>query len=102
MVWNALDFPGLVFPVTTVDPVLDTPKPAHDFLSDTDKLIYELCKSNFEIIKLYFHYDVADTPERFKDAPVGLQVLARPQEDEAVLGMGEIIDKALASHKANL
>lgn len=49
-----------------------------------------------------FHHCVADTPEKFKDAPVGLQLLARPQEDEAVLGMGEIIDKALASYKANL
>ena len=102
MAWSALDLPSLAFPVTTVDPVLDVPKPPHDFLSDIDKVIYELCKSYFEIIMLYFHCDVADTPERFKDAPVGLQVLARPQEDEAVLGMGEIIDKALASHKANL
>jgi hypothetical protein len=44
-VWNSLDSPALVFPVTTVDPELDPPKPAHDFLSDDDKEIYELCKA---------------------------------------------------------
>ena len=32
---------------------------------------------------------------------MGLQLLARPQEDEAVLGMGKIIDKALAYYKAS-
>jgi amidase len=43
-VWNVLDYPGYVFPVTTVDPVLDIAKPAHEFLSDVDKTVYELCK----------------------------------------------------------
>jgi hypothetical protein len=42
-VWNALDYPACVFPVTTVDPVLDKPKPAHQFLSEADKRVYELC-----------------------------------------------------------
>ena len=44
IVWNTLDYPGLVFPVTTVNPELDPPKPAHDFLSEYDKENYELCK----------------------------------------------------------
>lgn len=52
-VWNVLDCPGLVFPVTTVDPVLDLAKPPHEFLSDNDKLIYELCKFTSKKILCY-------------------------------------------------
>ena len=43
-VWNSLDYPALVFPVTAVDPVLDPPKPAHNFLSEEDREIYRLCR----------------------------------------------------------
>jgi hypothetical protein len=43
MVWNALDYPACVFPVTKVDPVLDRPKPAHKFLSEVDQRTYERC-----------------------------------------------------------
>lgn len=42
-IWNALDYPACVFPVTEVDPVLDQPKPAHQFLSKADQSVYELC-----------------------------------------------------------
>ena len=47
MVWNVLDYPACVFPVTKVDPVLDRPKPAHEFLSEADQKTYELCTSDF-------------------------------------------------------
>ncbi|KAF8591867.1 amidase signature enzyme [Ramaria rubella] len=76
MIWNSLDYPALAFPVTAVDPVLDPPNAAHSFLSEKDKANYELYK-----------------PEIYKDAPVGLQVVGRTQEEEAVIRMGEIIDK---------
>ncbi|KAG6888252.1 hypothetical protein C0995_009453 [Termitomyces sp. Mi166 len=79
MVWNVLDYPALVIPVSTVDPVLDIKKPAHQFLSDLDKLIYELY----------------DSPETFKDAPIGFQVIGRTHEDEAVIAMAEIVDAAM-------
>jgi len=78
-VWNVLDYPACVFPVTTVDPVLDKPKPAHQFLSEADKRVYELY----------------DSPETFKNAPVGLQLVGQTQEDEAVIAMTEIVDAAL-------
>ncbi|KAH9991619.1 general amidase [Russula compacta] len=78
-IWNALDYPACVFPVTHVDPVLDQPKPAHQFLSDADRRIYELY----------------DSPETFKGAPVGLQLVGQCQEDEAVIAMTEIVDAAL-------
>ncbi|KAF8591875.1 general amidase [Ramaria rubella] len=82
MIWNSLDYPALAFPVTAVDPVLDPPNAAHSFISEKDKANYELYK-----------------PEIYKDAPVGLQVVGRTQEEEAVIRMGEIIDKALKLQK---
>ncbi|KAF8509845.1 general amidase [Gautieria morchelliformis] len=78
-VWNSLDYPALSFPVTAVDPTLDPPKPAHNFMSEEDKQIYELY-----------------TPETFKDAPVGLQLVGRTQEEEALIRMGEILERAFS------
>ena len=43
MVWNGFDYTTCVFPVTKVDPATDVKKPAHSFLSDKDKNVYELC-----------------------------------------------------------
>lgn len=74
-----LDYPACVFPVTKVDPVLDLPKPAHEFLNEADQKIYELY----------------DSPETFKNAPVSLQLVGRTQEDEAVIAMTEIVRAAL-------
>jgi len=85
MIWNSLDYPALNFPVTTVNPALDVPKPAHEFLSSEDKDNYELY-----------------SPETFRDAPVGLQLVGRTQEEEAVIGMSEIVEKALRSQQAKL
>ena len=36
-----------------------------------------------------------DSPETFKNAPVGLQLVGQCQEDEAVIAMMEIVDAAL-------
>lgn len=36
-----------------------------------------------------------DDPEVFSNAPVGLQLVGQPQEDEAVIRMTEIVDAAL-------
>ncbi|GLB39787.1 putative general amidase [Lyophyllum shimeji] len=84
MVWNTLDYPALVIPVSKVDPVLDAKKPATAFLSDADEANYEL-------------YD----PATFKGAPVAVQVVGRTHEDEAVIAMAEIVDAALKSHAAD-
>lgn len=86
LIWNVLDYPACVFPVTTVDPILDKPKPAHQFLSEADKGVYELY----------------DSPKTFKNAPVGLQLVGRTQEDEAVIAMTEIVDAALKAKPPRL
>ncbi|KAJ8595435.1 general amidase [Rhizopogon salebrosus TDB-379] len=79
-VWNALDYPAEVFPVTVVDPILDAVKGPRDFYGDADKEIHEM-------------YD----PETFKNAPVCLQLVGRTLEEEAVIKMTEIVDAALAA-----
>ncbi|KAG1747892.1 general amidase [Suillus paluster] len=84
-VWNALDYPATTFPVTTVDPTLDGKEPPHGFYDDFDKGIYEM-------------YD----PEKFKNAPVCLQLVGRTLEEEAVIKMTEIVDAALAACQINL
>lgn len=41
-----------------------------------------------------------DNPAKFKDAPIGLQLVGRSQEEEAVLRMCEIVDDCLrGEHK---
>ncbi|KAG5730776.1 hypothetical protein E4T56_gene3505 [Termitomyces sp. T112] len=68
--WNVLDFPALLVPVSGVDPKLDF----------ADVCTFFLC---------------ADEPETFKNVPVGIQVVGRTQEDEAVTAIGEVVDSAL-------
>jgi len=76
--WNALDYAACTFPVTTVDPELDTRLPRHHFHNHEDEHVYRW-------------YD----PHIFKDAPVGLQLVGRTHEEEAVLAMTEVVDNAL-------
>ncbi|KAG6906122.1 hypothetical protein DXG01_015796 [Tephrocybe rancida] len=83
-VWNVLDYPALVIPVSKVDQALDVKKPAHEFLNELDE-------SNYEFYE----------PEVFKDAPIAFQVVGRTHEEEAVLAMGEIVDRALKAIPLN-
>ncbi|KDQ63721.1 hypothetical protein JAAARDRAFT_120627 [Jaapia argillacea MUCL 33604] len=78
LIWNALDYPALVLPVTTVDPSLDVKPPMHEYRNCADQCLYKL-------------YD----PEVFKGAPVGVQLVTQTQEEEALLAIGAIVDEAL-------
>jgi len=79
---NAMDYSCTMFPVTYVDAELDQPHPPHEFHNHEDEAIY----------KLY-------TPELFPGTPVGLQLIGRTLEEEAVIGMTEIVDNALKKFK---
>lgn len=96
MVWNFLDCPALAMPVSRVNPLLDVKRPAHEFLNDSDRSVYELCMFFFPFICSrpinVFHID---EPETFEDAPIGFQIVGRKHEDEAVIAMAEIVDAAL-------
>ena len=48
--WNTLDYPACVFPVTRVDPVLDAARPPHDFIDDRDKENYEYCEEVLSLL----------------------------------------------------
>ena len=53
VIWNALDCPAAVLPVTNVDPAIDVKKPPHNFISETDEQVYELCMS---FVRLPFNW----------------------------------------------
>ncbi|KAK7048484.1 general amidase [Favolaschia claudopus] len=75
---NALDYSCSVFPVTFVDPEVDDPHPPHRFYNHEDEHIYKLYNSDL-----------------FPGCPVALQLIGGTQEEEAVIGMTEIVVEAL-------
>ncbi|CCM03702.1 uncharacterized protein FIBRA_05848 [Fibroporia radiculosa] len=75
---NALDYTSSVFPVTFADAELDKAQPPHQFRNHEDEAIYKL-------------YDA----QLFHGLPVGLQLIGRTLEEEAVIAMTDIVDRAL-------
>jgi uncharacterized protein YhfF len=63
LIWNVLDYPACVFPVTKVDPVLDQPKSPHRFLNKEDEWDYYLCTSY--AVFLRFPVLIVDYVRRF-------------------------------------
>lgn len=78
------DWPTAVFPVTKVDPALDT------VTSKRTEFLYEFDRINYE------RYD----PEVYRDVPIAMQLIGRKGEDEAVIRMMEIAVEALNSSTA--
>lgn len=76
--WNLLDYPGAVFPVTTVDPAKDLKDPDYVPKNDEDQFIYDMY-----------------SPEKYEGAPVSLQVVGRKHYDEKVLAALAEIERAL-------
>lgn len=76
--WNLLDYPGVVFPVTTVDSQKDPKDVDYEPKNAEDKFCHEL-------------YD----PEVYANAPVGLQIVGRRQYDEKVLAALVEIERAM-------
>lgn len=76
--WNLLDYPGVVFPVTTVDAAKDPVDTEYVPRNEEDWFVHEMY-----------------APERYVDAPVSLQVIGRRQEDEKVLAALEEIERAM-------
>ncbi|KAL4935197.1 amidase signature domain-containing protein, partial [Aspergillus oleicola] len=76
--WNLLDYPGAVFPVTTVDPVKDPVDTTYVPKNDQDSWAHDMY-----------------SPEKYTDAPVSLQVIGRRGYDEKVLAALGAIERAL-------
>lgn len=73
-----LEYPGAVFPVTSVSQELDVKDESYVPMNGKDK----------------FQHDLYE-PSRYVDAPVGLQVVTRRFEDEKCLKVLEVIEKAM-------
>ncbi|KAF5388559.1 hypothetical protein D9757_004595 [Collybiopsis confluens] len=86
-VWNLLDYTALVIPVAQVDSKLDSVNLPQLFHSHIDRRVSELLNAG--------NQHLVDNPEDFENAPISLQVIGRTLEEEAVIGMGEILDTAL-------
>jgi amidase len=78
-VWNLLDYPAAVFPVTTVDLVNDQTEVDYQPRNTLDDQNYKLYTS----------------PESYTNAPIGLQVICRRYNDEKVMKCLEIIEQTM-------
>jgi len=76
--WNLLEYPGVVFPATFVDQKLDVKDTSYVPKNDQDRFNYELYE-----------------PEKYIDAPVGLQIVTRRFEDEKCMKILEAVEKAM-------
>ncbi|KAH7160475.1 amidase signature domain-containing protein [Dactylonectria estremocensis] len=76
--WNLLDYPGVVFPVTKVDPVRDINDTSYTPKNAQDKFVHDMY-----------------SPEKFENAPVSLQIVGRRQDDEKVLAALIEIERAM-------
>ncbi|KAI4122642.1 MAG: hypothetical protein LQ338_005690 [Usnochroma carphineum] len=75
--WNLLDYPALVFPVGKVDPEVDAVEEGYKPMNEKDEFNYRLYE-----------------PEKYRGAPVSLQLIGRRYEDEKVVeALGYIKDK---------
>ena len=67
--WNLLDYPALIFPVTKVNSEVDMVDQDYRPMNEKDEYNYQLWNSG---------------PEKYKGAPVSLQLVGRRYEDEKV------------------
>jgi amidase len=72
--WNLLDYPALVFPVTKADPEKDVPLEGYTPMNEKDAYNQSIY-----------------APEKYRDAPVSLQVVGRRYDDEKVFQAFELI-----------
>ncbi|CZS94214.1 related to general amidase [Rhynchosporium agropyri] len=76
--WNLLEYPGAVFPVTTVSQDEDLEETDYVPRNEKDKFNWELYRR-----------------ERYVDAPVGLQIVCRRWEDEKCLAVLAEVERAM-------
>ncbi|TKA61195.1 hypothetical protein B0A49_10935 [Cryomyces minteri] len=72
--WNVLNYPALVFPVTKCDPEVDVREEGYTPRNKDDEFNYELYE-----------------PEKYRDAPVSLQLVGRRYEEEKIIEALEFI-----------
>lgn len=80
VVFNALDMPSTVIPVTKASLTLDSKEDHFKPVNRIDQVVHD-----------------AWNPSDFAGLPCGVQIVGRRFQEEALLGLSEIVDGALAS-----
>lgn len=80
---NVLDYTAVVVPVTKVDATIDKPEANYQAIGDLDRAIHD-------------EYD----PELVHGTPVGLQLVGRRFQEEKMIGIAEMVERALAGKKS--
>ncbi|KAI4204767.1 MAG: hypothetical protein LQ348_001242 [Seirophora lacunosa] len=75
--WNLLDYPALVFPVSKVDPEVDKEE-GYEPMNEEDAFNHHLYE-----------------PEKYRGAPISLQLIGRRYEDEKVIQAMEFIKEKI-------
>ncbi|BGO99798.1 hypothetical protein RTG_00634 [Rhodotorula toruloides ATCC 204091] len=78
--FNLLDVPVLCFPVTKVEPAVDSADPYFKPLNEEDRRFHD-------------EYD----PQLTAGMPVGIQLVGRRWQDEELLGLGEVVASIIGS-----
>lgn len=76
--WNLLEYPAVAFPASVADPEIDLRDCSYVPKNKQDAFNYELY-----------------SPELYRDAPVGLQLVTRKFEDEKCLAILEVVERAM-------
>ncbi|KAI9733086.1 MAG: hypothetical protein M1834_003633 [Cirrosporium novae-zelandiae] len=76
--WNLLDYPAVVFPVSQVDPAIDKVEEGYKPMNESDEFNYKLYE-----------------PEKYRDAPISLQLVGRRYDDEKVIEALEFIKDSI-------
>jgi amidase len=71
----------------------------HEFFTDFDKENYENCEFGSLGFLCRFAEPLIDDPMTYEKAPISIQVVARTLEEEALIAMSEIVDKALREQR---
>jgi amidase len=96
--WNGVDYPALVLPIAKLDPAVDVKHERTDFMSDEDRESWNWCMSFLSPYGSRWQVFLTDKPETALHAPICVQLVAQTLEEEALLGMGEIVDAAVKAH----
>ena len=77
--WNLVEYPAVVFPVGRVDPGIDRPDTMYEPQNQDDA----------------FNHALYTGPERYKDAPIALQLVTKRFEDEKCIGVLRKVEACL-------
>ena len=91
-----VDLPALVIPVKDkVDPVLDPIDKNYVPVSRRDAEIQAMCTCESMMYRTLNQLCILDTPERFENAPLTIQLVGRRYREEEVIGMAGLVVEAL-------